>query len=72
MWSGILHDPEFVGKMIDHVESGDAEYKTKARILGMCTIAQAVRGLFCIVIVTFLTTDAYRNYLILSILPNRK
>ena len=54
MWSGPLHDPEFVGKMIDHVKSGDAEYKTQARILGMCTIAQAVRDLFRIVIVTLL------------------
>lgn len=42
LWSGPLHDREFVGKMLGHAKSDAAEYKTKARIVGMLSIAQAV------------------------------
>jgi len=40
MWSGQLHDPDFVGKVLQHLESSKDRYGTAARMKGMLTVAQ--------------------------------
>ncbi|TBU35890.1 N2,N2-dimethylguanosine tRNA methyltransferase [Dichomitus squalens] len=40
MWSGPLHDPEFVGSVLGHVESNEDKYGTSARMKGMLTVAK--------------------------------
>ena len=42
MWIGPLHNPDFIDKMLLHVESGDATYATAPRIKGMLSIARNV------------------------------
>ena len=43
MWTGQLHDPDFVGKVLEHLESSKDHYGTAARMKGMLTVAQEVR-----------------------------
>ena len=43
MWSGQLHDPDFIGKVLEHLESSKDRYGTAARMKGMLTVAQEVR-----------------------------
>jgi tRNA (guanine26-N2/guanine27-N2)-dimethyltransferase len=45
MWSGSLHDSEFVGKALAHVEENTGSYGTSARMKGMLTLAKQVRVL---------------------------
>jgi len=45
MWSGPLHDPAFVGKVISHVEGNENLYGTFSRMRGMLTVAKEVRRL---------------------------
>jgi len=40
MWSGQLHDPNFIGKILEHLESSKDQYGTAARMKGMLTVAQ--------------------------------
>ncbi|TFK42549.1 tRNA methyltransferase [Crucibulum laeve] len=40
MWSGPLHDPGFVGSVLEHLESNDVQYGTAARMKGMLTVAK--------------------------------
>lgn len=52
MWSGQLHDPDFVGKVLKHLESSKDRYGTAARMKGMLTVAQEVRIvllIFCLI-----------------------
>ena len=42
MWSGQLHDPDFIGKVLEHLESSKEQYGTAARMKGMLTVAQEV------------------------------
>ena len=44
MWSGRLHDPDFVGKVLEHLESSKDRYGTAARMKGMLTVAKEVRN----------------------------
>ena len=43
MWSGQLHDSDFIGKVLGHLESSKDQYGTAARMKGMLTVAQEVR-----------------------------
>lgn len=43
MWAGSLHDKEFVGKVLDHIEANSDKYGTSARMKGMMTVAKEVR-----------------------------
>lgn len=43
MWSGPIHDPAFVGKVLEHVEASAEHYGTSARMKGMLTVAKEVR-----------------------------
>ena len=43
MWSGPLHDPAFVGKVILHVEENESLYGTFSRMRGMLNVAKEVR-----------------------------
>ena len=43
MWSGPLHDPAFVGKVILHVEENEGLYGTFPRMRGMLNVAREVR-----------------------------
>lgn len=40
MWSGPLHDPEFVGRVLEHVEANEGSYGTSPRMKGMLTVAK--------------------------------
>lgn len=40
MWSAPLHDPEFVGKVLAHVEANKSLYGTATRMRGMLTLAK--------------------------------
>lgn len=42
MWSGPLHDKEFVSKALAHVESNSDKYGTVGRMKGMLTVASEV------------------------------
>lgn len=42
MWSGPIHDPEFVAKVLTHLEGNQDHYGTAARMKGMLTVAQEV------------------------------
>lgn len=43
MWNGPLHDPEFVGEMLDELKANSDDFATATRIEGMLTVAQSVR-----------------------------
>lgn len=43
MWNGALHEPEFVGKVLNHVEANEDKYGTATRMKGMLTVAMEVR-----------------------------
>ena len=43
MWSGALHNPEFVAKVVEHVDRNTKNYGTSSRMKGMLTVAQEVR-----------------------------
>uniref|UniRef100_A0A8H7Y2X7 tRNA (guanine(26)-N(2))-dimethyltransferase n=1 Tax=Psilocybe cubensis TaxID=181762 RepID=A0A8H7Y2X7_PSICU len=40
MWSGRLHDPDFVGKVLAHIEENKSHYGTSSRMKGMLTVAK--------------------------------
>ncbi|KAI0748208.1 N2,N2-dimethylguanosine tRNA methyltransferase [Daedaleopsis nitida] len=40
MWSGALHDSEFVSSVLGHVETNEDKYGTSARMKGMLTVAK--------------------------------
>ncbi|KAI0797923.1 N2,N2-dimethylguanosine tRNA methyltransferase [Abortiporus biennis] len=40
MWSGELHDQEFVSKGLEHLEANEDKYGTAARMKGMLTLAK--------------------------------
>ncbi|KAH6918541.1 guanine-N2--methyltransferase [Coprinopsis sp. MPI-PUGE-AT-0042] len=40
MWNGPLHDPEFVGKILEHLEANKDHYGTAPRMKGMLTVAK--------------------------------
>ncbi|RPD66222.1 N2,N2-dimethylguanosine tRNA methyltransferase [Lentinus tigrinus ALCF2SS1-6] len=40
MWSGALHDKDFVSGVLSHVESNEDKYGTAARMKGMLTVAK--------------------------------
>jgi tRNA G26 N,N-dimethylase Trm1 len=42
MWNGPLHDPEFVGEMLDELKTNWDDFATASRIEGMLTVAQSV------------------------------
>ena len=43
MWSGSLHDKEFIAKVLEHIASNEDRYGTAKRMKGMLTIAKEVR-----------------------------
>ncbi|KAG6874180.1 hypothetical protein C0995_003726 [Termitomyces sp. Mi166 len=40
MWSGPLHDPKFLSKVLEHLEANQDKYGTAVRMKGMLTVAQ--------------------------------
>ncbi|KAF4608496.1 RNA methyltransferase tRNA(m5U54)methyltransferase [Pleurotus pulmonarius] len=40
MWSGPLHDPAFVGQVLEHLEANPTHYGTATRMKGMLTVAK--------------------------------
>ena len=44
MWSGPLHNPEFVAKVVRYVDQNAKNYGTSTRMKGMLTVAQEVRA----------------------------
>ncbi|GLB34920.1 putative tRNA methyltransferase [Lyophyllum shimeji] len=40
MWSGPLHDKDFVTKVLEHLEANEDKYGTAVRMKGMLTVAQ--------------------------------
>lgn len=47
MWSGRLHDPDFVGKVLAHIEENKSHYGTSSRMKGMLTVAKEVANRDC-------------------------
>ena len=44
MWSGPLHNAEFVGRVLEHVDGNLDKYGTSTRMKGMLTVAKEVRS----------------------------
>ena len=44
MWSGTLHDKEFLTRVLEHVETNKDKYGTYDRMKGMVTLAKEVCG----------------------------
>jgi tRNA (guanine26-N2/guanine27-N2)-dimethyltransferase len=42
MWSGPIHDPPFVERVLQHVENDPTKYGTFLRMKGMLTLASEV------------------------------
>jgi len=40
MWSGSIHDPAFVGRVLDHVRASEDKYGTATRMKGMLSVAK--------------------------------
>jgi tRNA (guanine26-N2/guanine27-N2)-dimethyltransferase len=45
MWNGPIHDPHFVGQILEHLEESEDKYGTSTRMKGMLTVAKEVRAL---------------------------
>jgi tRNA (guanine26-N2/guanine27-N2)-dimethyltransferase len=45
MWNGPIHDPQFVGQILEHLEDSEDKYGTATRMKGMLTVAKEVRAL---------------------------
>jgi tRNA G26 N,N-dimethylase Trm1 len=46
MWNGQIHDPQFVGQILEHLEGNEDKYGTSTRMKGMLTVAKEV-GTLC-------------------------
>lgn len=44
MWNGPIHDPQFVGQILEHLEDSEDKYGTATRMKGMLTVAKEVKG----------------------------
>jgi tRNA (guanine26-N2/guanine27-N2)-dimethyltransferase len=44
MWNGQIHDPQFVGRILEHLEGNEDKYGTSTRMRGMLTVAKEVGG----------------------------
>ena len=44
MWSGPIHNPDFVGNVLEHVNERPSNYGTAMRMKGMLTLAKEVRS----------------------------
>ena len=42
MWNGQIHDPQFVSRILEHLESDEDKYGTFTRMKGMLTVAKEV------------------------------
>lgn len=42
MWAGPIHDPGFVGEVLEHLEESKDKYGTADRMKGMMTVAKEV------------------------------
>jgi tRNA (guanine26-N2/guanine27-N2)-dimethyltransferase len=45
MWGGPIHNKEFVGQMLEHIQNNSNDFNTASRIEGMLAVAHAVRAL---------------------------
>src|SRR5437879_4262367 len=45
MWSGPLHNDNFLSKVLEHLENNQGKYGTAVRMRGMLTVAKEVRDL---------------------------
>lgn len=46
MWSGPIHDTEFVTKVLSHVDESPDNYQTSTRMKGMLTLASKAGSFF--------------------------
>lgn len=44
MWSAPIHNPEFIGKVLEHLEESPEKYGTVTRMKGMLTVAKEELG----------------------------
>jgi tRNA (guanine26-N2/guanine27-N2)-dimethyltransferase len=42
MWNGPIHDSQFVGEILEHLEGNEDKYGTSTRMKGMLTVAKEV------------------------------
>jgi tRNA (guanine26-N2/guanine27-N2)-dimethyltransferase len=43
MWSGPIHDSDFISKVLGHLEENHDKYGTATRMKGMLTVAKEVK-----------------------------
>lgn len=72
MWSGPLHDTDFVSDVLAHVEASEDKYGTVARMKGMLTVAKEVRISFFSAFVSFAIDHPDRNWTSRSTSPRQK
>jgi tRNA G26 N,N-dimethylase Trm1 len=46
MWNGQIHDAQFVGRILEHLEDNEDKYGTFTRMKGMLTVAKEVGNIF--------------------------
>ena len=42
MWNGPIHDSQFIGQILEHLEGNEGKYGTFTRMKGMLTVAKEV------------------------------
>ncbi len=42
MWNGPIHDSQFIGGILEHLEGNEDKYGTSTRMKGMLTVAKEV------------------------------
>ena len=53
MWNGPIHEPQFVGRILEHLESNGDKYGTSTRMTGMLSVAKEVGTPFAIFLLTW-------------------
>ena len=46
MWNGPIHDSQFIGRILEHLEGNEGKYGTSTRMKGMLTVAKEVSWRF--------------------------
>jgi len=71
MWSGHLHDSEFVSRVLEHVKENQDRYGTAMRMKGMLTLAKEVGDTCFFLVEPLLNLGFSRNWPCLFIPPLR-
>lgn len=67
MWNGRIHDPQFVGRILEHLEENEDKYGTSTRMRGMLSVAKEVRTVFTLFKKKGMCVTAHRDIQELSV-----